>query len=352
LLAALTALALIVLFVNRGRVRVENDITGLYTMPESLRESERIAASVLNHGASPWYFIVRGDSPEEVLENEEALRAVLDGEVRRGNLAAYLASSMFIPSRKTQERNYAAAAALLPLAEGQFAALGFAPESAALFREDYRAAGEKHIVPGGILPPLINDLLKRIWIGEINGTYYSCVLPLRPTAEESFKKIASGLEPVSFMNKARDIGEELDSLSRIMLLLFAASWVAIAIVTRFRYSWRNTVRICAAPFLLVLAVCAALAAADIPLGFFSITGMVLVFGLGLDYMFYLIEGASPRDRPPTVLAILLSFVTTALSFGALALSGFVPVHIFGLTVFTGLTSVFIFTMLLIDGEAP
>jgi membrane associated rhomboid family serine protease len=32
-----------------------------------------------------------------------------------------------------------------------------------------------------------------------------------------------------------------------------------------------------------------------------------------------------------LVAIFLSFATTALSFGALALSSFVPVHVFGLT---------------------
>jgi predicted exporter len=345
LLPVLIALGLIVLFVNRDRVRVENNITGLYTMPENLRESERIAASVLNHGASPWYFIVRGDSPEEVLQHEEALRAALDGEVRRGNLGAYLASSLFIPSLKTQERNYEAAAALLPLAEAQFAALGLGPESAALFREDYRAAGEKRLVPGGDAPPLIETLSRKIWIGEVKGTYFSCVLPLRAGDEEPFKRLAADQGSVYFVNKVRDIGEELDSLTRIMLLLFAASWLVIAGVVRFTYSWRDTARICAAPVLPVLAVTATLAAADIPLGFFSLTGLALVFGLGLDYMFYLIEGAPP-DRRPAALAVLLSFATTALSFGALALSSFAPVHLFGLTVFVGLTAAFLFAMLM------
>ncbi|MDE6736594.1 MAG: hypothetical protein K2J50_03735 [Treponemataceae bacterium] len=65
--------------------------------------------------------------------------------------------------------------------------------------------------------------------------------------------------------------------------------------------------------------------------------MVLVFGLGLDYVIYAIEGKK-SDGALNSLAILVSFVTTALSFGALALINFAPVHTIGLTVFVGLTT--------------
>ena len=43
-------------------------------------------------------------------------------------------------------------------------------------------------------------------------------------------------------------------------------------------------------------------------------------------------------------AIALSFLTTAISFGALALSSFVPVHMLGLSIFLGLTTAFFCTM--------
>jgi predicted exporter len=85
---------------------------------------------------------------------------------------------------------------------------------------------------------------------------------------------------------------------------------------------------------------------NIPLGFFSVVGLVLVFGLGLDYMFYITESETKGRGSLTLLAIFLSFATTALSFGALALSTFVPVRIFGLTVFTGLTAAYVAAMLI------
>ena len=44
-------------------------------------------------------------------------------------------------------------------------------------------------------------------------------------------------------------------------------------------------------------------------------------------------------------AITLSFLTTAISFGSLALSSFVPVHVLGLSILTGLSAAFICTIL-------
>jgi len=84
----------------------------------------------------------------------------------------------------------------------------------------------------------------------------------------------------------------------------------------------------------------ALAANRISIGFFSVAALVLVFGLGLDYIFYMIDRKSGR-KDLSLLGVVLSFLTTLLSFGALGLSSFVPVHIFGITVSAGLSAAFI-----------
>jgi predicted exporter len=349
-LAGILVISLVLLFVNRDKVRVENNISGLYTMSGTLLESEKISAIVLDHGSSGWYFIVSGSTAEETLEREEALCRRLDAEVSRGALGSYLAASLFVPSIQTQQQSYEAAGLLLPLADKQFSYLGFPPEAAAGFSADFAAAQGHYVLPDEGLPPYLRELISSLWIGTAaaEGAYYSCVLPLHTRAEAPFRTIAAELPGVFFMNKVKDIGGELDALTRIMLFIFLAAYGVIAIFIRFFYSFRQTFRICAVPFLLALVTVTVLACCNIPLGFFSVTGLVLVFGLGLDYMFYITESgrADAGDRSLTVHAIGLSFATTALSFGALALSGFVPVHIFGLTVFTGLTTAFIAAMLL------
>jgi len=73
--------------------------------------------------------------------------------------------------------------------------------------------------------------------------------------------------------------------------------------------------------------------------------------LGLDYIFYMIGKKQGEEKPLTSLAVVLSFLTTLLSFGALVLSSFTPTHIFGLTVSAGLGAAFIFAMLLQTKES-
>jgi predicted exporter len=340
---------LILIVINRDMIRIENNIAGLYTMSPALMESERTAAGILDHGSAGWYFIVSGDSEGETLEHEEALRARLDGETVRGNLRSYMASSLFVPSPAAQERNYQAAKALLPLADTQFALLGFPPETARAFREDFASREGKFARIGEGLPPNLRDILSNLWIGEVEGRWYSCVLPLHAKDERVFRSLAEELDSVYFVNKVRDIGAELDALTRIILILFAAAYALVGVIVNIFYPRREALGICAIPCLLTLVTLAALSCAGIPLSFFPVVGLVLVFGLGLDYIFYVSESRRMADSPlrPTVIpAIALSFATTALSFGALSLSGFTPVHLFGLTVFSGLTAAFAASLLM------
>ncbi|MDR3304331.1 MAG: MMPL family transporter [Treponema sp.] len=342
-LAALCAVCVAVLAALHDKVRAQNDLSTLYRPSGALLESEKTAATVLNQGSSGWYFIVAGADAEETLEREEALRKRLDAEIIAENLRSYLAASLFVPSTQTQRASYNAARALVPLADAQFAALGFPPAAVEAFSDDFVSQENRFITPNTLaLPAYLRDVIATLWI-ETADACYSCVLPLHTKDEAAFRAIAAELDGVFFINKVKDIGSELDTLTRIMLTLFGAAYLVIAIVVKCCYKWKETLRICAVPFFMILATLAVFALADIPLGFFSVTGLVLVFGLGLDYMFYLTESA---DATVSIRAIQLSFATTALSFGALALSGFVPVHIFGLSVLTGLTAAFAAGMLL------
>jgi predicted exporter len=345
LFAGIVLVLVILLYVNRERLRVENNIGGLYSMPAALMESEKINAAVMNYGASPWYFIVSGNSEEELLENEETLRSALDAEIAAGNLESYIAASLFIPSVKTQRASYEAAKKLLPLAASQFAALGFDGEAAEAYRREFAASENRFLVSGGA--PFADELAANLLIGETGGRMFSCVLPLRAKAEAPFREIAAGQENVFLVNKVSDIGAALDRLTKIMLFLLCAAFAVIALVTRIFYPWGKTLRICAVPLFLVLAVLAVLSCLNIPLGFFTMVGLLLVFGLGLDYIFYGVESEKGgSEQPLTALAIFLSFITTALSFGALAFSGFAPVHLFGVTVFAGLCAAYISATLL------
>ena len=232
--------------------------------------------------------------------------------------------------------------ALLPLAETQYEFLGFPPEYAGLFYDEF-VAGERYCLPENAPP---DAGISQLWIGETGGNFFSCVLLFHPENEDVFRNIAGEFAFVHFINKAQDIGRDLDTLTGTMAFFFLVTYIAISILVRFLYPWRDSLRICAVPLFVVIATLAVLTAGKISVGFFSAAALVLVFSLGLDFIFYMTGQKSRGGYGPTTLAVFVSFLTSLLSFGALGLSSFVPVHLFGLTVSVGLGAAFISTMLL------
>ena len=120
-------------------------------------------------------------------------------------------------------------------------------------------------------------------------------------------------------------------------------------VLKFFYKLKQALKIISIPLLVILMVSSVYAIAGIHLEFFSITGIILVFGLGLDYIIYMAEMQKRKENPENKklesFAIFLSFITTAVSFGAIALSSFVPVHLMGLAILTGLITAWLSSVL-------
>ena len=350
IIVVIAVFALAVTVLSPQRIKIENDIRSFYSMSDSLLESEKISAMVFDRGASFWYYIVSGSTPEETLQNEERLALRLEEEIQLGNLGSFLGTSVFVPSLQTQRQTYSAMKALLPLAEAQYEFLGFPSEYAEVYYGEF-AAGKNYCLPENAPA---NTGVSNMWIGNVDGTYYSCILPFHSADESIFRSIAVEFDFVHFINKAEDIGRDLNTITRTVLFLFLTAFLIISVIVFFTYSRRDSIKIYAVPVFLVLCVIAVLTLNKISLGFFPAAGLLLVFGLGLDYIFYLTgKGKKKGSGKYTTLATTLSFLTTILSFGALVFSSFMPVHMFGLTVTAGLGAAFISAMLLqgkVDSE--
>lgn len=344
----LVAASVVIILTNNRSFKIQNNIQELYSMSPRMLQNEITTAEVLNTSSSGWYFIVKAESEEALLQKTEELGAFLDENVAAGKLGSYLSVAQFIPSERRQARSFRAAGNLLPIVREQYEAVGFDAESLSVqYEKNYRSL-EGHFVHAedADLPLAIRDAIANLWIGEHEGAFYSCVLPLHAKGEEEafFRAFAERTEGIFFVNKVKDISSQLDILSWSMLLMLAVAFVVVIVILFFCYAPRLVLKIAVIPPTVTLVTTAVLLLCGIHLSFFPITALVLVFGLGLDYIIYAIEGSERRKAGQTngssgnlnSFAILLSFVTTALSFGALALSTFPPVHMLGVTVFVGL----------------
>jgi predicted exporter len=352
-----------IIVINKNNIKIRNSLSSLYTMPDELQASEIKSAKILNPGSKGYYYIVSGKSPDEILRNEKILTSRLKEEIKKGNLGSFLSASDFIPPRNMQEESYSALACLLPLAEEQYYNLGFPAEYAGEYKDEYARHKGKYLSPEDDFPAFLKDIISNLWIGESNGSYYSCVMPLNPGSEAILKSIANEYDFIFFINKTVDISLELDKLCETMFKLFLIAFIVIALLLFIFYPLKDLIQICLVPLFMFSSVIALFSARAVPLGFFSVTALVMLFGLGMDYIIYIkgkktgnsagAEGQSFHSGMKlTRLGVFLSFVTTALSFGALALSSFAPVQIFGMTVFAGLLAAFITAMLLSLPSSP
>ncbi len=342
-------ISLCLLAAFHGNCRVQNSVASLYTMQGRLKDDSILSARILSSGTGS-YFVIRGSSAEAVLQKEEAVCALLKAR----SIDRFIACSRFIPSRHSQELSRRAADRLYRSVPEQAALLGLdeeAPGTSAhsASSESPEAAGtasggERWLSPedAASLPESLRQLIGMLWIGEEAGRFYSIIMPTGACDEDACRAIAAGQEGVFFQNKVHSVNESLDWLTRRILALFAIAFLLVLLVLKSSYSWRQTARIAAVPLVSILLILAVFAACGQRIDFFCTAGMLLVFGLGLDYIIYMQEqdcGGDGRDRTEAA-AVALSFITTELSFGALAFSSFVPVHIIGLAISSGLLAAF------------
>lgn len=331
--------SLSVLAVRHDRVGVKNNISGLYNMQGRLKEDTILSYNVMRYSPSS-YFFVTGSSAEEVLLREEALCARLQDR--------YVATSRFIPSRRTQEKSFAACESLLRLLPEQLDMLwqdSFGKDEilSSFMREKGTYLEPDKLGERGAVPESLASILKLLWLGESGGSFCSVVLPASVSDGSLYRSIAGEMEGVHFLDKVRSINESLDWLTSHVLLMFAVAYLLIIVIMKLNYSWKQTFRIALVPLVSIALILAVFAVSGYTVDFFCTAGMVLVFGLGLDYIIYMTEHGRRKETDGQGIepaAVLLSFVTTELSFGALALSSFVPVRIIGLCIFTGCLAAF------------
>ena len=341
-ISVLFIVSVLLIAVFHKNVKVKNDLLTLYNMEGRLLEDEITASKVIQYTPGGWY-IISGDTEEAVLQNEEALRRDFE-KVTEGSIG-YVSTTNFVPSIQMQKKSQAAYERLLSMAESQLEALGYSNDEAVILsekmRKDFYDSKDKYVsIEAGNVPDFITSAISSAWLGEIDGKYYSVMLPTKVTDYTTYRSLVENNDDAFFISKSQDISKDLDALTLMVLKFFIVAYVLMFIMLKFFYTWKQTLKIISVPFLIILVVIAVFAACKINLEFFSVTGLILVFGLGLDYIIYMME----NEKKKTVLepyATLVSFITTIISFGALALSSFKPVHLIGLSIFIGLVTAYI-----------
>lgn len=327
------------------KLNIHTDMRALYAMSENLKRSEALNARLNNLGISANYFIVEGSSEQELLQNEESLVCRLDSALDLTHdsvsssvkpvLGGYLATSVYIPSLKVQEETFEGIRRLYasPVFGELLRDLNLSSDSVRV-----PDASPHYLTPQSEIPASFRSILSMLWIGEVNGKFYSAVFPLHVAANFAVSQFAEGMPFVYAVNKMDNVNATLTDLSRVALLLVALAYLVVFVVLVLVYGFVQALKVIRAPVISCFFIAAVFGYCGIPFNFFAIVGVILTLGIGIDYALFFKEGGSRNLT--TALAVMLSAMTTLISFGSLSFSSFVPVATFGFSVLLGILCCF------------
>ncbi|WP_025601426.1 MMPL family transporter [Burkholderia sp. WSM2230] len=362
------ALLLIAALPGWLRLTSDDDIHLLIQRDASLVAQEDKVRAAVGVDNSAQFFVVRGETPEMVLQRAEALGGKLDAlDSTADKIGGYQSVGQFVPSARQQNENRAL------LAQHVFA------DRAALRATLLQAGFKDEVADAWIAAqskpqPLLtvdrwlaapwSQPYRHLWLGQVDQlgakskAYAAVVIPQGVTARNEPALIATArtLPGVVFVDKAASVSKlfgayRVDSgwwlggaLTLVLVLLivrYAAPRAASrdvseegSLVQRLRGGVAVTL-----PVLLAVGVTlAAFGYARVPLNLFNWLALMLVLGVGANYAVFLREGClrADADLGAVWTGVLLSAATTLLSFGMLGMSAMPALKSFGATLALGI----------------
>jgi len=300
--------------------------------PVHLIESERRVAAVANDFEPGRYIVISGRTKQEIHQRHQALITKI---AKSKQLSAAMFTSLLdsVPDVDKQKEYYLQQAKLYG-PEGASKALYTAldnPLGNVAIQAQYNKA-QHSLLSIDHLAALIGKNLPPLWF-EQDDNLVSFVLIRKGVNPHELNLLLNGLSGVEYVDTLgrtkTALAQQRESAS--LLLFLAYLLVALLMIIRFRkISSIGLVMVpaCASALLLITCVLA-----GFPLNLFHVMALFLVLGFGMDYAIFAHE---MREHSSIALqAILISAVTSLLSFGLLSLSAIPVVASFGVTLLVG-----------------
>ncbi|MFN8391107.1 MAG: MMPL family transporter [Bdellovibrionota bacterium] len=340
IVVGLTAATLLFTAYGVLRARVDDDVRLLEGRDEALRQEDNVVSSYIGGTDTSRFFIVSGDTPQEVLAREEALTESLLPEQPP---VRFQALSQFIPSVARQKDNEALLSSFLARHGAELRSglseLGMEDEAINLLLSQ----------PGAFPPPLDFDTftasaasepVRQLWLGSAANRSVSLVTVAEGTDTSVLDRAATRIPGVFFVDRVRDTSNILAEhrvLGTETIVLF---YLLVLVVLIHRYGIRAGVT-AFLPAVLAGAICiAGCGLSNQPVNLFSVLAILIVLGLGIDFAVFLLEGE--HEIEATMFAVLLSALSTLLSLALLALCSAPVLRSFGQSMFLGTGAAMVF----------
>ena len=324
----LTIFVILISIINIPKLKVNFSSNQLYNPPDFLTYNETEIYKRLNSSLSRNIIISRGNSLTEALENEETLENYFTN---------YRALSKIFYSKSRQRENIKLVEDnLMPLLKKQTEDLGFDNEIYNKIKMEFENSKNEFLN----IEDLIENMseLKKL-IVKNNGKYF-----IISTTDEIETKIIEN-ENIKIFNINYEINEALDKTARTAIKTALIAYVIIFFFMIIFLSKKHAVAIMIIQIISIFVNLSVHSIFNFTINIFSVFALILSIGISIDYCIFFSKSKAKKEV--TFLSIFLAMITTALSFGTLSFSGFIPVKSFGLFLFIGILVTFLLSPVLL-----
>jgi predicted exporter len=319
------------------RLTADDDVRQLIQTPPDLARQELRLRALSGLEAGSQFFLIEGDSVEQVMQREEALADAL--AVQKIKLQGI---SRFVPSCRQQTQDRQRLRVAVPVARQLLEDSGFRPEATAAWAELAGQTGDC-LTPQAWLDSPLSTPFRHLWLGSGTHGVAAIALPFGYRQVDSLTQASHALPGVTLVDKPGAVSRLFAEYRRLGVYVLAAATVLIFAVLAWRYGPRGAAAVLAPTLLAQALALALLGYAGVVLNLFNLLALLLILGVGINYSIFLFEGARAATGPESVtresaamVGVALSAATTLLSFGLLGLSSMPALAGFGITLALGI----------------
>lgn len=311
----------------------DDDPRVFFKASEQLLASEQAVAAVANDYEPGRFLVIQGRTEEEIYSANQQLFSALqtEAEIDPANLTSLF---NWVPSKTQQFDDYQLQSQLYStngISELLVNEIGANDEISQTLRLKYLAARNLFLSPQ-IIATVLRKSTPPLLLNH-NGLMSNFILIKKGINSQLIAELSEQIEGVEFINTLQKTQDALQQqrYSASKLLAVAYLLIALLLILRYRSIW--SVAMLLVPLTasaLVLLICVALGQT---LNLFHVMALFLVLGFGMDYTIFTREVDDLRSV--TLQAILLSALTSLLSFGLLSISSIPVAYSFGTTLLIG-----------------
>ncbi|MFS1523224.1 MMPL family transporter [Microbulbifer sp. 2304DJ12-6] len=323
------------------QVKFSHDLNLFYQAPEFLVSDEKALNTLVQSRPESSYFLVSGNTEQQVLSREWMLRSYLEKLKKQNIIKNFRGVTDRFPPNKVQLKDWQLLKDFYKknLVKDFYHKLGFkADEVSHKIKETNQPFYTASLMEWSAVA---GNLFKGFWLGCDGNRCHSVV---RIYGLKSTMPDLKEIPGVIYIDPTSTIAEIISQQRDQLISLLPIILIVVLAVTVLRLGPMQAIGVVILPLSAVFATVSIIILMGYSINLFHVAALLLIFGIGMDYAVFS-HTSHRKEQHYTQLSITMAGSTTLLGFGLLALSDTQAIADFGLVLTIGLLLSLILTFL-------